>query len=81
MFTHFPKDPNREVCRMTETTLARCKYRPLKGADGISPATPLGDLITTDHKILNLDDESRHVRPNALIVQDGYSFWLQSYPT
>ena len=31
-----------------------------------------------DRKILNLDDESRNDHPNAIIVQDGYTCWLQS---
>ena len=35
LFTHFPKYLNSEVCRMTQTTRARCKNRPLKRADGI----------------------------------------------
>ena len=39
--------------------------------------TSIGDLITADHKILNLDEESRHDHPNALIVQGGYSYWIQ----
>ena len=64
MFTHFP--------RMTKTTPARCKKRPLKSADGISPHTTIGDLITVDHTILNLDHESRNDHRSALIVQDGY---------
>ena len=40
-----------------------------------------GDLITADHKILNLDGEGTHDHPNALIVQDGHSYWIQSYLT
>ena len=41
MFTHFPKDLNCEVCRMTKTTHARCKtQRPQKRTDGILPPLP-----------------------------------------
>ena len=60
MFTHFPLDPNWDVCRMTKINRARCKRRPLKSDDGISPATSFGDLITADDKIFNLD-ESRKI--------------------
>ena len=35
VFTHFPTDPNREVCRMTKTTRARCENRLLRRADGV----------------------------------------------
>ena len=80
VFAHFPKDPNCDVCGMTQTTRARCKHRPLRRAVGIQPPTTLGELLTTDPQILNLDDESRNDHSNALIVQDGYSHWLQSYP-
>ena len=34
-------------------------------------------FMTADHKILNLDDESRNDHWNALILQDGYSQRLQ----
>ena len=36
-------------------------------------------MLTSDVKTLNLDDEIRNDQGNALIVQDGYSYWLQSY--
>ena len=31
----------------------------LKRADGVSPPTPFGELITADHNILNINDESK----------------------
>ena len=30
VFTHFPKDPNCEVCRMTQTTRTRCKKKTIE---------------------------------------------------
>ena len=80
-FTHFPKYRNCEACRMTKTTRATGKHRPLKRTDGIPPSTTLGELTAADHKILDLDGKSRNNHRNALIVQDGYSYGLQSYPT
>ena len=47
----------------------------------VSPPTSLGDLITSDHKILNLDDESRNDHWNAFIVQDGYPHWMPNHCT
>ena len=66
--------------RMTKSTRARCKNRPLIRADGISPPTSLGELIAADNKVLNFKNESRNDHRNALNVQDEYSYWLQSYP-
>ena len=74
VFTHFRKDPNGEVCRMTTTTRARCKNRPLECADGTSPQTTLGELATADHHILNLDDRFHRTR-RILIV--GYTVNLR----
>ena len=54
---------------------ARRKNRPLKRPDEISPPISFGQLLTVGNKILNLVDESRKDHRNALIVQDGYSYW------
>ena len=37
-------------------------------------------LITADHNIVNLDDDSRNHHQSALIVQNGQSDWLQGCP-
>ena len=55
VFTHFPKDPNCEVSRLTKTTRARCNNTPLKRADEIA----LGNFVTAD--------QSRN--DHALVVQ------------
>ena len=75
VFTHFPKDPICEICRMTQTTRARCKSKYQTGADGISRPT------TRRSQILNHDDKPRSDHWNDLIVQDGTSHWLHSYLT
>ena len=54
VFTDLPQALNCEVCRMTKTTLARNKNRLLIRANGIAPPTSFGDLITADHKNLEL---------------------------
>ena len=43
------------------------KHRHVKCADGISPPTSFGELMTADRNILNLGDESRNDHRNALI--------------
>ena len=50
VFTHYPEDPNCEVCKETNTTRARCGIKPKKRVDGIAPSTKCGDLNTADHK-------------------------------
>ena len=59
VFTHYPKDPNCEVCKKTEKTRAKCRIKPKKRVDGIARSTKFGELNTADHKILNVEDESR----------------------
>ena len=59
---------------------AIAKNRPLKRADGTSPPISFRERFTEHYTILNLDDESRNDQRNALIVQDGCSCWLPSYP-
>ena len=65
VFTHFPKDPNCQVCRMIKTTRARCKNRPLRRADGISPPTHSENFMTVGRSTLNLEKGSRNAHRNA----------------
>ena len=39
-----------------------------------------GDLITADHKVFNVKDESRNNHRYAVVVQDLAIQWIQSYP-
>ena len=74
--TPFPKDLKCEVCRMTETTRARCINRPLTRADGIPPPVTFG-FFPADTTTLNFDNESSNDHRHDLIVQDGYWYWIQ----
>ena len=77
VFTHFPKDPNCEICLKTKITRASCRRR----AGTVVPrAENLGDLITADHKVLSEECESRNNHRYAVVVQDLATQWLQSYP-
>ena len=66
-----------EVCKKTRTTRARCRIKPEKREDGIAPSTKFGDLITVDHKILNVENGSRCGHKNAPIVQDDFTNLIQ----
>ena len=72
-----PKDPNCEVCRMTWTTRARCRHRPLRRAGEKPLPATFGKQIAAAHAIFNLDNESKNDHRNDLIAQDEYSYWIQ----
>ena len=50
VYTHFPKDPNCEVCLRTKMTGAPCRRR---FGEAVPRAEKFGDLITADHILLN----------------------------
>ena len=75
---HFAGEKGDQRCDIRKDTRARCKNRALIRADGISPPTSLGELIRADYKIYN---EPRYDHRNALIVQEGFSNWIQSHLT
>ena len=77
VFTHFPKDPNCEICLKTKTTRASCRRR----ANAVMPrADNFGDLITADHKVPSEGCESRNNHRHTVVVQDVATQWLQSFP-
>ena len=77
VFTHFPKDPNCDICLKKKITRASCRRR----AGTVVPrAENVGDLITADHKILSEKSESRDNHRYAVVVRDLATQWLHSYP-
>ena len=79
VFTHFPRDPNCDVCRANKPHKAYCKSKVERSPDALPEPKVFGDAVTADHKVLNDDDESRTQDQNACIVQDRATFWLQAY--
>ena len=78
VYTHFPKDPNCDICLKTKIT--RASFR--KRAGTVVPrAENFGDLITADHKVLSEESESRNNHRYAVVVQDLATQWIQSYPS
>ena len=77
VYTHFSKDRNCEICQRTKITRAPCRRR-IGGA--VPRAENIGDLITTDHKVLSENCESRNNHRYAIVVQDLATQWIQSYP-
>ena len=75
--THSPKDRNCEICKRTKITRAPCRRR--KG-EAVPRADNFGDLITSDHKVLSDNFESRNNHRYAVVVQDLATQWIQAYP-
>ena len=77
IYSHFPKDPNCDICVKTRISMASCRRR----AGTVGPkAEHSGDLITADHEILSEESESRNNHRYAVVVQNLARQWLQSYP-
>ena len=77
VYTHFPKDRNYEICKLTKIASSPC--RRLNGEAALR-ADNFGDLITADHKVLSDNCESRNNHRYAVVVQDLVSQWIHAHP-
>ena len=57
VYTHFPKEPNCDICLKTKITRASCRRR---AGTVVPTAEQFCDLITADHKVLSEESESRN---------------------
>ena len=75
-------DPICEVCRRTKVGRAFCKKKKqsFDPADRIKIAEKFGEMITTDLKVLNEEEESRLHHRYAVVVQDLATQRVQSSP-
>jgi len=80
MITHFPKDPNCEICQNSKTTRAYLRQHPHSENSTLPEPKAFGDSVTADHAILNEDDASRDHDKIAFVIQDRKTLWLQGYP-
>ena len=77
IFSHFPKDPNCDICLKTKIIRASCRRR---AGTAVPSAENVRDFVTADHKVLSEESESRNNRRYAVVVQDLATQWLQSFP-
>ena len=72
VFTHFPKDPNCEICRKSKAMKTRCSRKDLDAVkpDSLPKPTAFGQFISADHAIFNENHQSRQHDTVALIIQD-----------
>ena len=68
VYTHFPKDPNCDICLRTKITRASCRRRT---GTVVPRAERFGDLITADHKVLSEESESRN--------NHRYGWWYKTW--
>ena len=86
MMTHFPKDPDCDICN-------RCRTRRVDSRKTRSDAEDIdhawiepkafGDLLTADYKIIgekNPDNESKDYDRVALIILDFYTRYIDAFP-
>ena len=79
-FTHFPKDPNCEICQAAKSQRAPCLSGKGAKPDDTPVPSKFADAITADHAILNEDDEDRDGDQIACIIQDRATSWCEGYP-
>ena len=77
VYTHFPKDRNCEICQRTKITRAPCRRR---NGGAVPRAEKFGDLISTVHKVLSDNCESRNNHHTQSWMQDLATQWIQAYP-
>ena len=68
ILTYFPRYGISEICRWIKIT--RDPHR-RRVKNDISSAPKFGDIITTDHKVLSEEGESRNNHRYAVVVQDS----------
>ena len=77
VYTHFPKDPNFDICLKTKITRASCRRR----AGTVVPrAENFGDLINAGHKVLSEGCDCVTTIGAPWWYKILASQWLQSYP-
>ena len=83
VFTHFPKDPNCDVCQAAKMQKAPCKRSDKKAGDEEDPSPvpkKFADAITADHMIFGNTEASRKGYLVSMVIQDRTTSWIQSYP-
>ena len=79
LFTHFPKDPNCEICQSCKSARAQCISGQAPDAEALPSPSQFADALTADHAVLNEDDKSRTEDRNIGVILDRFTQWLQAY--
>ena len=76
LFTHFPKDPNCEVCRSKKLRERRAEEILTIWRDRDKDCRKIGDIITTDHEVFDEEQESRLHHKYAVVVERLATHWI-----
>ena len=76
----FRRTPICDVRKRAKIRSDPCRRNPESREDRIPQATHFEDTITTDHKVLNEENESRLFHRYAVVVQDSATQLIQGYP-
>ena len=82
IFTQFPADiQNCLVCFRNKVMKARKSSKTDEGGPLPLPKpTAFGDMLISDHKILNEHDKSRSDDMVVQVIQDAFTYWLEAFP-
>ena len=81
LWIHFPKDPKCKICQNCKIQKAQCRAITDRPSSALPDPTAVADSLTADHQIIGDGQQSRLGHKNALVIQDRYTKWTQSYPT
>ena len=81
IFTHFPKDPDWEVCKLTDTTRALCRNCPEARGDRIHLPQKIGDGKMVDSKVVKEEERISFYSIVAQTWRRTFFFLIQCYPT
>ena len=68
------------IWKRTKVTRAPCRRNLESRGDWIAQTTTFGDTVTSDHKVLDGENESRLRHQHSVVVQDLATRWIQSCP-
>ena len=75
IFTHFPKDPDCDICQRCKPQRDHCRSKVSERMDGLPIPTKFCEQCRGDHKILNDDNKSRTFDKNVFVIK--YLFWRE----
>jgi DNA (cytosine-5)-methyltransferase 1 len=79
IFTHFPKDPDCDICKENKPMKAPSRSKDERECDALPEPVVFGDSGTLDHKIINEDDKSKSEDRAVCVILDRATYWLQAY--
>jgi len=80
LITHFPKDPDCDVCRHGKPQRAQCRQKVHGEPDNLPEPKEFMDAVTVDTKVLGANKALEGNEKFATIFYDRATKWLQAWP-